>query len=79
VQGVSGAIGAGAQRDAAMAEMEFEREQFEQRQLARRRMAELLSPEWADASRRRTMPLATANLDFTPTDFASLNPNRPRA
>ena len=79
VQGVGGAIGAGAQRDATLAEMEFEREQFEQRQLARRRMAELLSPEWADASRRRTMPLATANLDFTPTDFASLNPNRPRA
>ena len=75
-QGIGGALGAGAQRDAALAEMDFERERWEQQQLARRRMAELLAPEWSEASRRRLMPLATPEMGWTPTDFASLNPNR---
>lgn len=75
-QGISGAIGAGAQRDATLMQMEFERKQFEEQQLARRRMAELLAPEWAAVAKRRGMPLATSNIDLRPTDFAALNPNR---
>jgi hypothetical protein len=73
--GISGVLGNRADNEASMARLDFEREQWEEQQLARRRLAQLLSPEWKELSSRSTLPLEMPNIDTSLTDWNKFAPD----